>query len=120
MVAVSAIRNHKRPAVEDGSLYRAVGSVGANITEGYSRHSGKGQARFHEYAYRFGREARTWYFDGHHILTPQVAMHRIRLLASIIRQLLTIIPHERGYRMSEGRAEYVTDGDTHLNDVPLP
>ncbi len=101
-------------------LYRAVGSIGGNIAEGYSRRSGKDQARFYEYALGSAREARTWYYDGRHLLTLLVARHRIRLLTSIIRQLLTIIPHERGYKMTEERAEYLTYTDAMLSEVPLP
>lgn len=101
-------------------LYRAVGSIGGNIAEGYSRRSGKDQARFYEYALGSAREARTWYYDGRHTLTQPVALHRIRLLASIIRQLLTIIPHERGYKMSEEQAVYLTNPDTLLDEIPLP
>ncbi len=43
-------------------LYRAVGSISANIAEGYSRQSGKDQARFYEYALGSAREARGWYY----------------------------------------------------------
>jgi four helix bundle protein len=113
------VRDQRTLSLSD-QLYRAVDSIGANIAEGYSRRSGKDQARFYEYAFGSAREARTWYYDGRHILTQHVALHRIRLLSSIIRQLLTIIPHERGYKMSEERAEYRIDPDTLLNEVPLP
>ncbi|MFN8404533.1 MAG: four helix bundle protein [Anaerolineales bacterium] len=40
------------------SNYEAVGSVGANISEGYSRSSGKDRARFYEYALGPARESR--------------------------------------------------------------
>jgi four helix bundle protein len=119
-VDVSKLVQDQRTLSLSDQLYRAVDSVGANVAEGYSRRSGKDQARFYEYALGSAREARTWYYDGRHILTHQVAVHRIKLLSSIIRQLLTIIPHERGYKMSEERAEYATDGHTLLSDVPLP
>lgn len=33
-----------------GQLYRALGSLGANVAEGYSRGTGRDQARFYEYA----------------------------------------------------------------------
>lgn len=39
-------------------LYRAVGSISANISEGYSRASRRDQARFYEYALGSAREAR--------------------------------------------------------------
>ena len=117
---VSKLVQDQRTMSLSDQLNRAVDSVGANIAEGYSRRSGKDQARFYEYALGWAREARTWYYDGRHILTQQVALHRIHLLSSIIRQLLTIIPHERGYKMSEERAEYLTDPDALQNEVPLP
>jgi four helix bundle protein len=117
---VSTLVLDQRTVSLSDQLSRAVDSVGANIAEGYSRRSGKDQARFYEYALGSAREARTWYYDGRHLLTPHVALHRIRLLSSIIRQLLTIIPHERGYKMSEERAEYLTSPDDLLNNVPLP
>jgi hypothetical protein len=34
--------------------------------------------------------------------------------------LLTIIPHERGYKMAEERTEYRTVPDALLSNVPLP
>ena len=39
-------------------LYRSVGSVSANIAEGYSRSGGKDRAHFYEYALGSAREAR--------------------------------------------------------------
>lgn len=43
-------------------LYRAAGSLSANIGEGYSRRSGRDRARFYEYALGSAREARDWYY----------------------------------------------------------
>jgi four helix bundle protein len=117
---ISKLGQDQRMIGLSDQLYRAIGSIGGNIAEGYSRRSGKDQARFYEYALGSAREARTWYYDGRHILTQHVALHRIRLLSSIIRQLLTIIPHERGYKMSEQQAEYRDSPDKPLNEVPLP
>jgi four helix bundle protein len=39
-------------------LYRALGSVSANIAEGYSRGTGRDPARFYEYALGSARESR--------------------------------------------------------------
>ena len=39
-------------------LYRAVGSIGANLAEGYGRHSGKERAHFYEYSLGSARESR--------------------------------------------------------------
>jgi len=52
-------------------LYRAVGSIKANIAEGYSHRSGKDQARFYEYSLGSARESRGWYYDARHILGEQ-------------------------------------------------
>ena len=43
-------------------LYRALGSVSANIAEGFSRDSHKEKARFYEYALGSARESRDWYY----------------------------------------------------------
>ena len=43
-------------------LYRALGSISANIAEGYSRSSNKDRARFYEYALGSARESRDWYY----------------------------------------------------------
>ena len=83
-------------------LFDAAGSVGANISEGYSRGYQKDRARFYEYALGSARESRTWYFDGRHVLGEIVADHRIRLHTQIIRLLLKMIPLTRGYALHEG------------------
>jgi four helix bundle protein len=102
-------------------LYRAIGSVSANIAEGYSRRSGKDQARFYKYALGSAREARGWYYQGRHVLSETVTTHRIKLLTQIIRLLLTIIPAERGYKLKEERASYYDVGLTDLLDnIPMP
>jgi four helix bundle protein len=101
-------------------LYRAVGSISANFSEGYSRQSAKDQARFYEYALGSAREARGWYYKGRHILTERVANHRMELLTQIARLLLTIIPAERGYAMKEGSADYSIVSESLLSEPPMP
>jgi four helix bundle protein len=83
-------------------LFDAVGSVGANISEGYSRGYPTDRARFYEYALGSDRESRTWYFDGRHLLGGVVTDHRIRLHTQIIRLLLKMVPLTRGYALHEG------------------
>ena len=87
-------------------LYRSVGSVSANIAEGYSKASKKDQARFYEYSLGSAREARDWYFKARHVLGNEVALHRIRLLVQIIRPLLKLVPEFRGKKIAEEQAEY--------------
>jgi four helix bundle protein len=101
-------------------LYRAIGSIPANIAEGYSRQSGKDQARFYEYALGSVREARIWYYQGRNVLAQAVVAHRLALLTYIARQLLTIIPAERGSKLHEAAIEYEIAPATFLDNPPLP
>jgi len=87
-------------------LYSAVGSISANIAEGYSKSSHKDQARFYEYSLGSARESRNWYFQGRHVLGEKVASHRIGLLTQVIRQLLNVMPAERGYALKEEPIPY--------------
>ena len=82
-------------------LHRAVGAISRDIVEGYSRRSGKDQARFYEYALGSAREARDWYYKGRHVLGATVTDHRMDLHTQIIKSLLTIIPNERGFTMRD-------------------
>lgn len=117
---VTKLAQDKRTLNLADQLYRAVGSIAANIAEGYSHRSGKDQARFYEYSLGSAREARGWYYQARHVLSEAVATHRMQLLTRIIRLLLTIIPGERGYKLKEESAEYETGDNDLLNNVPLP
>jgi four helix bundle protein len=87
-------------------LTRALGSIAANIAEGYSRGTGKDRAHFYEYALGSARESRTWFFLARHALREEIVAHRMRLLGQIIRLLLTMIPEQRGRVLREPKAEY--------------
>ena len=87
-------------------LYRSLGSISANIAEGYSRSSQKDQARFYEYSLGSARESRDWYYKARYILGDEVAHHRMDFMAQIIRLLLVIIPGTRGKILREEMAEY--------------
>jgi four helix bundle protein len=113
------IKDRRTVGVAD-QLYRAVGSIAANIAEGYSRRSGKDQARFYEYALGSAREARGWYRQGRYVLSEAVATHRISLLTQIARLLLTIIPAERGYKLREEPTSYDAAIMELLDDPPTP
>ncbi|MFO7540460.1 MAG: four helix bundle protein [Chloroflexota bacterium] len=102
-------------------LYRAVGKISSNIAEGYSKASGKDQARFYEYALGSAREARDWYYKGRHILGEEVFLHRSRLLVNIIRQLLNLIPRHRGHKIAEEPTPYEPYPiDQLLQIIPMP
>src|ERR1051325_4476468 len=87
-------------------LFRALGSIAANISEGYSRGTGKDRARFYEYALGSTREARGWYFTGRHALSQEVVEHRIEFLTQIIRLLLTMVPDQRESVLREDEVPY--------------
>lgn len=87
-------------------LYRAIGSISANIAEGYSRGGGRDRARFYEYALGSARESRDWYFKARHALGDEVVKHRFQILAEIIRLLLVIIPKQRSNTFRESEGEY--------------
>ena len=89
-------------------LYRAVGSVGANLAEGFSRGAGRDRARFYEYALSSARECRHWYFNAKHILGDAVTEHRLNLLSEIIRLTLTIIPQQRDSLLRDESVPYHT------------
>ena len=110
----------KRTAGLSDQLYRALGSISANLAEGYSRGTGKDRARFYEYALGSARESRNWYYKGRHILGPVVTAHRLSLLTQIIRLLLTMVPQQRhGILRETGQTYGVENTDSILQSVPF-
>src|ERR1700720_4345874 len=93
-------------------LYRAAGSIGANISEGYSRGTGRDRARFYEYALGSARETRGWYYNGRHVLGESVSEHRIGLLTQIIRLLLIRVSDQRGSSLREDSPTYQVHTET--------
>ena len=112
-------------------LYRSLGSICANIAEGYSRGSSKDRARFYEYALGSARETRGWYFQGKYILGKNLTSHRLQLLTQVIRLLLTMVPQQRGRVLYENASDYDTNDEEKTpgdlenmlglsDDIPLP
>ena len=89
------------PITEDlaGQLYAAVCSIEANISEGYSRSSGKDRALRFEYALSSVRESMSWYKSSLPILGDDKVKNRRDRLEEMRRMLLAIIPRERGKTM---------------------
>jgi len=98
--ATSLIRDQRTRALSD-QLYRAIGSIGANIAEGYSRGSGRDRVRFLEYALGSARESRDWYYKARHVLGSDITTTRLDLISQIIRLLLVMIPDQRTRSVSE-------------------
>lgn len=111
---VSRLAQDKRTVSLSDQMYRAVCSISANFSEGYSRRSGKDQARFYEYSLGSAREARVWYYQGRFVLTEAVAMHRITLMTKIIRLLLNAssYPHNWPRRHQHNRHDRHCRADT--------
>jgi len=76
-------------------LYRALGSIGANLTEGYGRSSGRDRARLYEFSRGSARESIVWYRVARRVLGDEVVAHRQDSLQHIVRLLTAIIPEER-------------------------
>jgi four helix bundle protein len=79
-----------------GQLYAAVGSILANLGEGYSRSSGRDRARTFEFALGSVRESMMWYHAARPLLGPEKVREQLDKLEEIRRLLLAIIPRERG------------------------
>ena len=107
-------------------LYRSIGSIGANLAEGYSRGSNKDRVRFYEYALGSARESRDWYYKARAILGESITVHRLDVLTQIIRLILTILPQQRGYSVHEGASNYKAEPEEHndlqtlMDDIPMP
>lgn len=107
--ASQLLRDGRTRSLAD-QLYRAVGSVSANIAEGYSRGSDRDRVRFYEYALGSAWESRDWYFKARHVLSQETVADRMQLIAQIIRLLLVTVSGERGRAIREEPAVYDPDG----------
>jgi four helix bundle protein len=76
-------------------LVRALGSILANIAEGYARKSPRERIRFYEYALGSVEEAVSWLHVARRALSADTAKSRTEHLTSIRRLLLTMIASER-------------------------
>ncbi len=117
---VTKLMQDKRTLDLSDQLYRATGSVSANIAEGYSRSTGKDRARFYEYALGSARESRDWYYKARHILGDDIANHRMNFMTQIIRLLTTMVPQQRLHgTIREDSPTYGISLDSLLTNVPL-
>jgi four helix bundle protein len=103
---VTDLLEDRRTIALSDQLYRALGSISANIAGGYSRGTGRDRARFYEYALGSARESRDWYFKSRHHLSDAIINERLDLLSQIIRLLLVTLAAERGQTLKESEAIY--------------
>ena len=103
-------------------LHRSLGSISANLTEGYSRSKGLDRARFFEISLGSARESRDWYSKARHVLSASVIQHRMSLVTHIIGMLTPMIQHQRKNAIREERAEYNAPSSAFSLDseVPMP
>lgn len=103
---ITRLTQDRRTIALSDQLYRALGSISANIAEGYSRESFKDMARYYEYALGSARESRDWYYKGRHVLGDDVMKDRIDLLTQVIRLLMVMIQNQRGKMLKEEQETY--------------
>ena len=89
------LRRHRLSESTSYQLYRAVGSIAANLMEGYSRSSGMDRVRFFEYALGSTRESQLWYYSSRQVLAATTLQARMDLLNRVKQLLLVAIPRER-------------------------
>ena len=77
-------------------LIRSVGSISANLEEGFGRGiGGKQYAYFLQVALGSAREAQGWYYRGRRLLSPNVVEHRLKLLEEIISLLVSMVRRQK-------------------------
>ncbi len=106
---ITLLAEDRRTVSIADQLCRALGSISANIEEGYSRGTGKDRARFYEYALGSARESRGWYYRSRHVLGDMTVQNRLSLLTEVIRLLMTMVPEQRSSGLHEEPAIYSTD-----------
>jgi four helix bundle protein len=111
---VTTLIGDRRTIALSDQLYRALGSISANIAEGYSRESQKDAARYYEYALGSARESRDWYYKARHILGDAVITERVSLLTQVIRLLMTMVRHQRGKFIREEVGTYEANENPEL------
>lgn len=130
---VTRLSGERRTMALADQMYRSLGSISANLAEGYSRATGRDRAHFYEYALGSARETRDWYYKARYVLTEAVTAHRMSLLTEIIRLLLAMVPQQRGRALREDQSLYTitprpadepvpssADLPALLADAPLP
>lgn len=114
---ITALYKDGRTKSLSNQLYRAPGSISANIGEGYSRGTGKDRERFYEYSLGSAREARDWYYNGRHILGNKIIEHLLLIITEIIKLLLTMVPDQRNDSVRESESRYNSKIDELINET---
>jgi four helix bundle protein len=115
---VTKLVNDGRTRKLADQLYDSVGSVPANLSEGYSRGTGRDRARFYEYSLGSARESMDRYYSGRHVIGETIVEHRYLVLNEIIRLLLVMVPQQRGRALREDPVPYQTSAA--FEEIPQP
>ena len=113
---VTVLSEDARTRSLSDQLYRSLGSISANIAEGYSRGGGRDRARFLEYALGSAREARDWYVKGRRVLDVERVRSQVDVLTSVIRLLTVMSRNERDVHLREPSVPYNLDSDDDAHD----
>lgn len=116
---LSLSKNNLMWSVAD-QLHRSLGSISANLTEGYSRSKGLDRARFFEFSLGSARESRDWYYKSRHVLSPEIVKHRMGLVTLIVSMLVPMISHQRSNAIREEEAEYNSQPPDFSLDSQVP
>ena len=85
-------------------LGRALGSIGANYSEAYSRSGIGDRCRFYEYSLGSARESRTWFFRARHLIGEERMREALDVLTRIARLLTVTIVRERSRAKKKPKA----------------
>ena len=113
---VTALGKDVRTRSLADQLNRSLGSISANIAEGYSRGGGRDRARFLEYALGSAREARDWYVKGRRVVGAERVQFQVDVLTSVIRLLSVMVRDQRGVHLREPPVLYTPDGPTDAHN----
>src|SRR5207248_10238989 len=93
---VEKLKHDKATEKISGQLYASVGSIAANLAEGYAHSSGRDSARIFEYALGSARESMVWYQAAEPILGGPANLERITKLEETRRTLLVELARVAG------------------------
>jgi four helix bundle protein len=79
-------------------LIRSVGSISANVEEGFGRGYGKEYSYHLRIAIGEARESQGWYWRGRNLIPSEVIDHRINLLHDIIAMLAPNISKQANFK----------------------
>jgi four helix bundle protein len=72
-------------------MTKSIGSISANMEEGYGRGFGRELAQFYRYSRGSARESRGWYLRARFLLPDEIVTPRVALLDEIIGILVSTL-----------------------------